>query len=157
MSLSSGLRIGYLRAGHDREEARTQLAAACQVVRSDPSPDQPGGGLPAVLGFLGPGDRLVVTGLQSLGDANAALSALEALKGHGAILQVVDPPFTTHGEAGRALAAGLAHTAPAAHPSDRGDEVLSLHAAGIGPSEIARRLQISRMTVWRPLRRLRSA
>lgn len=73
----------------------------------------------------------------------------------GAALQVLDPPFTAESEAGRALAAGLALAAPKrpASEAEYGDEAHALRAAGLGPTEIARRLGVSRMTVWRRLRR----
>lgn len=128
-------------------------------MRSDPRADQPGGGLPAVLGFLRRGDLLVVQNLQALGDVSSALQALETIMRSGAALQVLDPPFTAEGEAGRALAAGLALAAGKgpASKAGHGDEARALHAAGLGPTEIARRLGVSRMTVWRRLRRDRPA
>ncbi|CAN7614801.1 helix-turn-helix domain-containing protein [Phenylobacterium sp. LjRoot164] len=151
MSRTTGLRVGYVRAGQDEQNARARLIPHCEVVRTDPRADQPGGGLPAVLGFLRCGDVLIVERLQALGKAANALRALEALAGRGAVLQVLDPPLTAEGEAGRALAARLALMA--AQAATKADAVLALNAAGVGPSEIARRLGVSRMTVWRRLRR----
>lgn len=146
-----GLRVGYLREEPDLDSARAMLIAAqCQVVRLEaPSGDAQGPVLQAILRFLSRGDSLVVPGLQSLGSAATALSTLQALERRGAILEVLDPPFSSTG--GKTLAARLSHREPA-NTGSTATEVLALREAGLGPSEIARRLGVSRMTVWRRLR-----
>lgn len=148
-----GLRVGYLREEPDLDGARAMLIAAqCQVVRLEArSGDTPGPVLQAILRFLKQGDRLVVPSLQSLGSTATALSTLRALERRGAILEVLDPPFSSTGEGGKTLAARLSHSEPA-NTGSTATEVLALREAGLGPSEIARRLGVSRMTVWRRLR-----
>jgi DNA invertase Pin-like site-specific DNA recombinase len=73
-------------------------------------------------------------------------------------LQVLHPRFTAAGEAARALAAGLAHVAPkqGARPNPSTREMQALRAAGLRTGEIARRLSVSRMTVWRRLQAAQS-
>mgnify|MGYP000446811857 CR=1 FL=1 len=66
----------------------------------------------------------------------------------GALL--VAPP-ATEGCARRSfLRAGLGEGRRRA--SARADEIFALQRAGVGPVEIARRLGVSRMTVWRKLK-----
>ncbi|HEX4098851.1 MAG TPA: HTH domain-containing protein, partial [Caulobacteraceae bacterium] len=68
---------------------------------------------------------------------------------------------SSHGPEGRALRAALEAVAaiePAARARARRpaapQEIRDLQRAGVGPVEIARRLGVSRMTVWRKLRAL---
>jgi len=148
-----GLRVGYLREEPDLDGARAMLVAArCQVVRLEArSCDAPGPVLQAILRFLKRGDSLVVANLQSLGSAATALSTLQALERRGAILEVLDPPFSSAREGGKMLAARLSYS-ERANTGSTARAILALHEAGLGPSEIARRLGVSRMTVWRRLR-----
>ena len=78
----------------------------------------------------------------------------------GASLLVLEPEISSHGLGGLALRAALQAVA-SVEPGwvarrRRGqpatDEIRALQAAGVGPVEIARRLGVSRMTVWRKLR-----
>jgi transcriptional regulator of acetoin/glycerol metabolism len=73
---------------------------------------------------------------------------------------VVEPEITSLGLGGRALRAAL-QAVMAVEPAWAGrrrrgqpaaDEIRALQAAGVGPVEIARRLGVSRMTVWRKLK-----
>jgi DNA invertase Pin-like site-specific DNA recombinase len=149
-----GLRVGYLREEPDLDGARAMLVAArCQVVRLEARLcDAPGPVLQAILRFLKRGDSLVVANLQSLGSAATALSTLQTLESCGAILEVLDPPLSSGGEGGgNTLAARLGHS-ETANAGSSATEIFALHEAGVGPSEIARRLGVSRMTVWRRLR-----
>jgi len=113
----------------------------------------------SILDFVGAGDQLVVTRLNNLGDsARAVLDVLDRLQQRGAVLIVAEPELTSEGLGGRALRAALEavasiepHTAPRRR-RPAADEILELQRAGVGPVEIARRLGVSRMTVWRKLK-----
>ncbi|WP_374469069.1 recombinase family protein [Phenylobacterium sp.] len=159
------LRIGYVRltdAGSAGETA-TLKAKGCHVVRAE-EPSAAGGDefavLDSILDFVGPGDQLVVTRLDHLGrGARAVIEVLERLEQRAATLFVVDPELSTEGSGGRALRAALEAVAALEPPSlgrrrrpAAAQEIRDLQRAGIGPVEIARRLGVSRMTVWRKLR-----
>ena len=155
------LTIGYVRerdaTGHG--EVAALEAAGCQVVRSETADDD--GVLASILDFIGPGDQLVVTRLERLsGSGRGLLAALDRVEARGASFRVLAPEFDSQGAAGRALRAVLESIA-GSEPDDRvrsrrvgtaGHEIFRLHSSGVGPVEIARRLGISRMTVWRKLR-----
>jgi len=158
------LRIGYVRL---RDEASTAETAAlkalgCHVVRAEEpraAGEDDAGVLMSILDFVGPGDQLVVTRLNNLGDsARAVLDVLDRLQQRGAVLVIAEPELTSEGSGGRALRAALeavASVEPQAVPRRRrpaADEILELQRAGVGPVEIARRLGVSRMTVWRKLK-----
>ena len=158
------LRIGYvrLRDADTAAESAALKSAGCQVVRAE-EPTGPGGDDGATLGsiieFIGEGDQLVVARLDQLGSSGRAiLSVLERLEARGASLQVLEPELSSLGGDGRALRAALEAVAtiepvqayrrrPAA-----AQEIRDLQQAGVGPVEIARRLGVSRMTVWRKLK-----
>ena len=159
------LRIGYVRL-RDQESAvdtTTLKALGCHVVRAE-EPRVAGGDdsavLMSILDFVGPGDQLVVTRLNNLGgSARAILDVLERLQQREAVLIVAEPELTSEGVSGRALRAALEAVAavePQSAPTRRrrpaADEILELQRAGVGPVEIARRLGVSRMTVWRKLK-----
>jgi len=119
--------------------------------------------LSSILDFIGEGDQLVVTRLAHLAHSTrSVLDLIDRLESRGATLFVVEPDLTSDGPAGRALRAALEAVAavePAwASRPRRGapapEEIRALQAAGVGPVEIARRLGVSRMTVWRKLRAL---
>jgi DNA invertase Pin-like site-specific DNA recombinase len=158
------LRIGYVRPGS--EDRVTELAAqtqtlnarGCDVIRCE----QPSGDgyavLYSVLDFIDEGDQLVVGRLEHLGSsARAMLEAIQRLEGRGASLQVVDPDISSHGPTGFALRAALEAVAAveplarARQPAAAAD-IRAMRSAGFGPVEIARRLGVSRMTVWRKLK-----
>ena len=150
------LRIGYVRL--DGSDADALSAAGCQVVRAEESPDA-WPVLASILEFIGEGDRLVVRAIDRLGGTSRAmLSVIERLEAKGASLEVLEPSLCSEGAGGRALRAVLEAVA-AAEPSDplrprrpATQEIRALQAAGVGPVEIARRLGVSRMTVWRKLK-----
>ena len=159
------LRIGYvrLRDADPTGETAALKALGCQVVRAE-EPGAPGGGEYAVLGsileFIGEGDQLVVVRLDQLAaSGRGMLQVLERLDARGASLFVVEPQLSSTGPDGRALRAALEAVAavePAgatrrARPA-AAQEIRALQRAGLGPVEIARRLGVSRMTVWRKLR-----
>lgn len=158
------LRIGYvrLRDADTAAESAALKAAGCQVVRAE-EPSVPGfeddAVLNSIIDFIGDGDQLVVMRLDRLGSGGRAiLSALERLERRGASLHVLQPQLSSQGAAGRALHAALEavaaveppHGARARRPAAH--EIRALQQAGVGPVEIARRLGVSRMTVWRKLK-----
>ncbi|MGZ6015290.1 MAG: recombinase family protein [Phenylobacterium sp.] len=169
------LRIGYVRLrgqgegddASDRASADTAdlRTAGCQVVRAE-APAQPGADpfatLHSILDFIGAGDELVVGRLDSLGaSGRAMLAVLERLERRGAGLQILKHELSSRGPGGAALRAALEavaafeplHPVRARRPAAT-QEIRALQRAGVGPVEIARRLGVSRMTVWRKLRSL---
>ena len=173
------LRIGYVRSrdalsaergsagggsaeGGAHEDTAALKAAGCQVVRAE-APGAEGQTLASILEFMGPGDQLVVSRLERLASSGrGVLDALDRLEARGAALVVLSPDLTSQGLPGRALRAALEAVAglePAsANPNRRRrpaaavTEIHALQRAGVGPVEIARRLGVSRMTVWRKLK-----
>ena len=161
------LRIGYvrLRDAHSGEDTTTLKAVGCHVVRAEEPYDLSSADesdvLNSILDFIGEGDQLVVTRLEHLGGSTrSALDAIDRLEERGASLYVVEPDITSLGLGGRALRAAL-QAVMAVEPAWAGrrrrgqpaaDEIRALQAAGVGPVEIARRLGVSRMTVWRKLK-----
>jgi DNA invertase Pin-like site-specific DNA recombinase len=168
-------RIGYLRrpesgrAEPDRPdsgrdpEADALRVAGCDEVRVESEPRVGGDAftaLNALLDELGPGDLLVTGRLEHLGaNGRAMLAVLERLDRRGAGLEIVRPPLSSRGPGGVALRAALEAVAAvepqaAARPRRAAatQEIRALQRAGVGPVEIARRLGVSRMTVWRKLK-----
>ena len=158
------LRIGYVRledAGGC--EAAVLRSLGCHVVRAEEEAEgdaQPV--LASILDFIGDGDQLVAPSLSHLGrSARGVLDLLERLEQRGATLLAADPPVASTGAEGRALRAVLEAVAAfePVEPIRRrarapAHEIRALQRAGIGPVEIARRLGVSRMTVWRKLKGL---
>jgi DNA invertase Pin-like site-specific DNA recombinase len=163
------LRIGYVRLQdreHDADPATEMAAlkaAGCHVVRAEELGAADGDDfavLHAILDFIGDGDELVVGRLEHLGaSGRAMLSVLQRLERLGAGLQVLEPGLSSRGPGGAALRAALEAVA-AVEPASAGrhrrlaasHDIRALQRAGIGPVEIARRLGVSRMTVWRKLK-----
>jgi DNA invertase Pin-like site-specific DNA recombinase len=157
------LRIGYVRL-RDPESASdtvTLKALGCHVVRAEePAPDTDESAvLFSILDFIGARDQLVVTRLVHLGpSARCVLEVLDRLEQRGASLYVYEPELNSEGAGGRALRAALEAVA-SLEPASAGrrrrpaaQEIRELQRAGVGPVEIARRLGVSRMTVWRKLK-----
>jgi DNA-binding NtrC family response regulator len=121
------LRIGYVRlseAGAEDDAVQVLRALGCHVVRAEEDND-----VPTVLA-----------------------SILEF---------IAEPALTSAGPEGETLRAALAAVAalePVEPPRRRTraptHEIRALQRAGMGPVEIARRLGVSRMTVWRKLKAL---
>lgn len=159
------LRIGYVRLRDPRsaEDTAALKTMGCHVVRAE-EPVAPGGDdsavLFSILDFIGEGDQMVVTRLNHLSSSSRGLlDVIDRLESRGASLFVAEAEIGTEGEGGRALRAALEAVAavepPWAGRRRRGapaDDIRALQAAGMGPVEIARRLGVSRMTVWRKLR-----
>ena len=161
------LSIGYVRL-HDAgagDETGVLKAAGCHVVRAE----EPGGEpqvLDSILEFIGAGDQLVVTRLERLAaSGRGLLDALDRLEARGASLVVLDPDLTSQGMPGRTLRAVLEAVAELEpingsrrrRPAAAAHEIFALQRAGVGPVEIARRLGVSRMTVWRKLKAVETA
>ena len=158
------LRIGYvrLRDAQSADETAALKAMGCHVVRAE----EPGGAgvepvvLASILDFIGVGDQLVVSRLDRLAlSSRATLEVIERLEGRGASLYIAEPEICSLGEGGRALRAALQavasvepHSAPRRRKPAATQEIRALQRAGVGPVEIARRLGVSRMTVWRKLK-----
>ena len=157
------LRIGYvrLRDAQSAQDAGALEALGCNVIRTE----QPGGRsleppiLSSILDFIGAGDQLVVMRLGHLAaSSRGSLDVIERLEARGASLYIVESELTSQGEGGRALRAALEAVAtvePSVQPRRRPaatHEIRALQRAGVGPVEIARRLGVSRMTVWRKLK-----
>ncbi|WP_293676290.1 recombinase family protein [uncultured Phenylobacterium sp.] len=160
------LKIGYVRLRDTAayEDSARLKAAGCQVVRAE-EPGMDGPVLRSILDFMGPGDELVVTRLDRLATSGRdLLAALDRLETRRAILTVLQPELSSAGVGGVALRAALQAVADLEPPIGRrrpasaaAQEIFALQQAGVGPVEIARRLGVSRMTVWRKLKAVEGA
>lgn len=153
------LNIGYVRSQDDdaHEDAARLRSYGCQVVRTEAAQAQEA--LASILDFIGAGDQLVVTRLDRLaGRSRDLLDTLDRLDAVGAALRVLSPDLSSAGLGGVALRAALQAVASLEPPPRRrspaaaAQEIHALQQAGVGPVEIARRLGVSRMTVWRKLK-----
>jgi DNA invertase Pin-like site-specific DNA recombinase len=159
-------------------QERDLRAVGCERVFSERvssvSPTRPQ--LAAALDFVREGDKLVVTRLDRLARSMANLLEIaERLKAKGVALQVLDPAMDTASATGElvflmfgALAQferrlmlerqreGIAKAkaegkykgrAPTAR--NKADEIMRLRAEGVRPTDIARKLGISRLSVYR--------
>lgn len=159
------LSIGYVRLGDATADLDTAalMAAGCQVVRAE-EPLAHAQTLDSILDFIGAGDELAVCRLVQLArGGRELLHVLNRLEARGASLRVLEPDLRSAGSDGRALRAALEAVAALEpvggrrrRPSSSAD-ILALQRAGVGPVEIARRLGVSRMTVWRTLKALEGA
>jgi DNA invertase Pin-like site-specific DNA recombinase len=154
--------------------------AGCTVIRAETASGSSAAGrteLRTVLDFVGPGDELVVTRVDRLARSVGDLQdVVRELRAKGASLRCTEQPVDTSTAAGKAFldmlgvfaefetalrrerqAEGIARAKargvykgrrPAVDPA----RVRALHAEGVRPSEIARRLKVGRTTVWRALR-----
>jgi len=162
------LKIGYVRLRDERSANDTALlkTRGCHVVRAE-EPSGPGADdsatLSSILDFIGEGDQLVVVRLENLAHSTRnVLDVMDRLDSRGASLLVIDPEISSTGEGGRALRAALQAVASVETPwsprkrrgAPAAAEIRALQDAGMGPVEIARRLGVSRMTVWRKMRTL---
>ena len=154
------LKIGFTRLGDSAgADVAALRASGCHVVRTA---DRQADALRAILEFIGPGDELIVARLDRLaGSARELLEVLDRLDDRGASLRVLEPALSSEGLAGPALRAVLGAVAMLDTGSDVRSRrpavadthaILALQRTGVGPVEIARRLGVSRMTVWRKLK-----
>lgn len=151
------LKIGFtcLRNGAEADVGALQ-AIGCQVVRKAQPGEEPDV-LRAILDFIGRGDELVVTRLDRLaGSTRLLLETLNRIEARGASLRILQPPLSTEGTGGstlRTVLEALSDLEPGPRPNGADvHEILALQKTGLGPVEIARRLGVSRMTVWRKLK-----
>jgi DNA invertase Pin-like site-specific DNA recombinase len=161
------LKIGYVRLRDERaaEDTAVLKTIGCHVVRAEepvaPQADD-SAVLTSILDFIGEGDQLVVTRLNHLAASSRdLLDVIDRLEARGATLFVAEAEVGSQGEGGRALRAALEAVASVDPQCDAPrrksaptEDIVALQAAGVGPVEIARRLGVSRMTVWRKLKAL---
>ncbi len=154
-------------------------AAGCDVIRSEKvsgATRQGRSELATLLEFIRAGDSLVVTRIDRLARSIGDLQDIvRALKGKGATLQATEQPINTGTAAGKAFLdmlgvfaefetnlrkerqlEGIARAKAAGVYKGRKPiidlaAVRGLKAAGVGPSEIAKRLGIGRASVYRVL------
>ena len=154
-------------------------AAGCDIVRSDTGSGASVDGrdeLQNIMTFIRSGDELCVLRLDRLGRSTRdVLNLIHDLHGKKASLTVLEPPFSTRDVAGTLLATVLGMVAELERqhirerqragidaamkrgvyrgrkPSLPREQVRELAASGMGPTEISKRLGISRMSVYRVL------
>ena len=162
--------IGYLQDRGDFEKLSDQVshlrAMGSQVVRVEEDIDRGGLLKPClntICDFLGLGDELLVPDLRHLGEeVDAVLEIVRRIEARGATLRLLDPDASTCDPRGRAVIhqlERLGRTAEAWTKTEVRAEagevdlraILALRAHGFGPTQIARKLGVSRMTVWRRL------
>lgn len=154
-------------------------AAGCEVIRSEKvsgTTRQGRSELATLLDFIRKGDTLVVTRVDRLARSIGDLQDIvRALKAKGATLKATEQPIDTGTAAGKAFLdmlgvfaefetnlrkerqlEGIAKAKAAGvykgrKPTIDPEAVKELKAAGVGPSEIAKRLGIGRASVYRVL------
>ena len=154
--------------------------AGCAVIREETASGSSmaeRGELRTVLDFVGEGDELVVTRVDRLARSIADLQdVVRELRAKDASLRCTEQPVDTSTAAGKAFLdmlgvfaefetalrrerqmEGIARAKAAGkykgrRPAVDPARVRALHAEGVRPSEIARRLRVGRTTVWRALR-----
>lgn len=170
-------------ADQDFELQRAKLEqAGCSPIRAEKVSGKSRDGrdeLQSVLDFIRTGDELVVVKLDRLGRSTRdVLNIVHELDGKGASLRVLEPEITTSGDVGRMVVTVLGMVAELERRFIRerqqagieaakrkgiykgrrktvdSNRIRALAAEGLGPTEIAQRLSISRMTVHRELRRV---
>jgi DNA invertase Pin-like site-specific DNA recombinase len=155
------------------------LSVGCSIVRKEKVSGKSREGrdeLAGIIEFIRAGDELVVVKLDRLGRSTRdVLNLVHELERKGASLRVLEPEFVTSNDTGRILvtvlgmvaemqrnfirsrqqagieAAKAAGVYKGRKPSVPVDQVRELTAAGKGPAEIARELNISRQSVYRVL------
>ena len=155
--------VGYVQSngdlGRQARQVRALAVLGCQTVRVEAAeaPDKifkPV--LEAVGGFLGPGDELLAPDITHLGsNPRAAEAFLTRLEGRGVRLRLLDPAamegdVRLAASVGSAIGEACGQAPPPSRVVDAGT-VRALSDHGFGPSQIARKLGVSRMTVWRKL------
>ena len=157
--------------------------AGCQVIRAEKISGTSIQGreeLRTLLDFVREGDELVVTRVDRLARSIADLQdVMRELRAKGATLRATEQPIDTSTAAGKAFLdmlgvfaefetnlrrerqmEGIARAKARGvykgrRPSVDTGEVRRLHAEGVRPSEIARRMGIGRTSVWRALKEAR--
>lgn len=155
-------------------------AAGCVPIRSEKISGGSRDGrdeLQAILDFIRPGDELVVVKLDRLGRSTRdVLNIVHELDLKEASLRVLEPEITTAGDVGRMVVTVLGMVAELERRFIRERQQAGIEAAkakggiyrgrkrtvsaeairdlargGLGPTEIAKRLGVSRMTVYRAI------
>jgi DNA invertase Pin-like site-specific DNA recombinase len=154
-------------------------AAGCDVIRKEKASGTTTKGrteLATILDFIREGDTLVVTRIDRLARSIADLQDIvRSLKGRGAALRATEQPINTATAAGKCFLdmlgvfaefetnlrrerqlEGIAKAKAAGvykgrKPTISRDEVKKLRDAGLGATEIAKRLGIGRASVYRAL------
>lgn len=168
-------------AGQDYQGQIDRLAQdGCAPIRAEKvtgSVREGRGELGAVLDFIREGDELVVVRLDRLARSTRdTLNIVAELEAKGASLRVLEPEISTGGDLGRIVITTLgmvaelersflrerqragivAAKARGAYKGRRKSvdpaAIRALSEQGLGPTEVARRLGVSRMTVFRELR-----
>lgn len=152
-------------------------AVGCEVIRAEKASGTRRDGrteLAVLMDFLRPGDTLTVTRIDRLARSMRDLqNIVHELKQKGVALKATEQPVDTSTSAGKAFldmlgvfaefetnlrkerqlegiaAAKTRGVYTGRKPSIDAEQVRQLHAAGIGPAEIARRLCIGRASVYR--------
>ena len=139
--------IGYARTSTIEQEAgleaqeRDLRALGCQKVFAEQvSSVAPRAALAAALDFLREGDTLVVTKLDRLARSTVHL---------GEIVETIEKKEAHLRVANLGLDTSSATSKPTARA--KGDEVIYLHRQGVGPTVIAKKLSVSRASVYRIL------
>ena len=152
--------VGYVQSNGDLErqarEVRALAALGCQTVRVEgaAAPDRmfkPV--LETVGGFLGRGDELVAPDITHLGSSPRAVELFRSrMESRGVRLRLLDAAVIGGAAAsvGPRSAEALVPAPPVGRIVDPGT-VRALSDHGFGPTQIARKLGVSRMTVWRKL------
>ena len=154
-------------------------AAGCAVIRAEKvsgTSTQGRAELGILLDFIRPEDELVVTRIDRLARSIGDLQdVVRELKAKGATLRATEQPIDTSTAAGKAFLdmlgvfaefetnlrrerqmEGIARAKAAGvykgrKPTIDSETIHQLHADGLKPSEIARRLKVGRTSVWRVL------
>ncbi len=164
------IRIGYIQLKDRSDDAILQsdhlMAMGAQVVRVEDGIDGEGLFKPrlnAICDFIGEGDELIAPDLRHFGEtADAAADVVRRVRERGAHIRILDPDMSTVADNGRAIGRELermrqrpcGYVPPkAARPAGKLDvrAIMALRSHGFGPSQIAKKLGVSRMTVWRKL------
>lgn len=162
--------IGYVQDRGDFAKLSDHVAhlraLGAQVVRVEEDIDQ--GGLlkpclKTICDFLGLGDELLVPDLRHLGEeVDVVLRTVRRIEARGATLRLADPDASSSDPRGKAMIQQLEQLGPTGAAWTQSEArteagevdlraILALRAHGFGPTQIARKLGVSRMTVWRRL------
>ena len=181
MALYGYARVSTLDQDYDGQVAALK-AAGCAIVRSEKMSGASRKGrseLQILLEFIRPGDTLVVTRIDRLARSVGDLQDIvRFLRDRGADLKATEQPIDTRSAAGKAFLDMLGvfsefetnlrrerQIEGIKRAKERGvykgrppkldpDQVLSLQKEGLGPTAIARRLEISRASVYRLLAKM---
>lgn len=179
MALIGYARVSTTDQDLDGQRAKLEQAG-CSVIRAEKVSAASRAGrdeLQTIIAFLRPGDELVVTRLDRLGrDTRDVLNIVHECEQRGASVTVLDPLVSTRGDMGQMVITVLGMVAQmerrfikerqregVERAKERGvykggvtrldhEYVRRLHVEGLGPSEIARIINCSRMQVYRILR-----